>query len=99
MEKFFKDCPEFLSSGDLVKLGLYPTTGALYFARRRGKSPNFIKIGRRIVYPKHSIIEFLECNMCKGRSQDIKTNKSNNENCTTHTKLNQKKTKGKIDER
>ena len=56
----FKSLPEFLRASDLVNLGLYVTTKALYFARIRGHSPNFIKIGRRILYPKTSVIDFLE---------------------------------------
>ena len=62
----FQSLPEFLTSDDLVKLGLYLSTNSLYFARLRGKSPDFVKIGRRVIYPKESVVEFITSNIKKG---------------------------------
>lgn len=58
--------PEFLSSHDLVGLGLFPSTDSVYFARRRGNSPDFIKMGRKVIYPKASVVKFLEECLQKG---------------------------------
>ncbi len=59
----FKTLPEFLCAKNLMDLGLYTTQKSLYFARLRGNSPNFVKIGKRILYPKASVIKFLENRM------------------------------------
>lgn len=59
----FDSLPEFLRTYDLVKLGLYPTIRALCAARARGEGPDFIKINRKILYPKISVISFLEHHM------------------------------------
>lgn len=64
--KIFDDLPDFLTQSTLIKLGLYSNRDALYFARIRGNGPNFIKLGRRIVYPKKDIVSFLEKNSFKG---------------------------------
>lgn len=58
--------PEFLSSRDLIKLGLYPSLAATYSARVRGCSPNFIKLKHKILYPKMGVIEFIERYMQSG---------------------------------
>ena len=52
--------PEFLRSTDLIKLGLYGSFDTLYRARLEGNSPDFIRLKRKILYPKKSLIEFLE---------------------------------------
>lgn len=56
----FKDWPDFLSSSDLVELGLYKNPEAVYYARISGQSPDFIKMARRVLYIKSSVISFLE---------------------------------------
>jgi hypothetical protein len=64
------NAPEFLTSGDLVSLGLYKCEDSVYAARRKGLSPDFIKFGKRILYPKDKVIEFKEKNMRSGGSID-----------------------------
>lgn len=61
-----KDMPPFLTPHDLVSLGLYPSVDAAYLARARGYSPDYIKNGRKILYPKSTIIEFLKKRMRSG---------------------------------
>ena len=60
------DMPQFLSSRQLVQLGLYPSLDAVYLARVRGQSPDFMKLKRKILYPKHRVLAFIEQNMKKG---------------------------------
>ncbi len=56
-----KKIPEFASSSDLVKLGIFSSQAALCKARKRGDSPTYIKYSAgRIMYPKHCVIEFLK---------------------------------------
>lgn len=68
----FEYFPDFLRSRDLVKLGLWPSTDAVYLARLRGISPNFIKVGRKILYPKSSVIEFIQDHLNCGKSSKNK---------------------------
>ena len=58
--------PEFLSSLDLVSLGLFRNPDATYLARLRGNSPDYIKVGRRIFYPKSRVIEFIASRIQNG---------------------------------
>lgn len=51
--------PDLLSSHDLVTLGLYRNTNAAYLARLRGHSPDFIKVGGLVKYPKTSVLNFI----------------------------------------
>ncbi len=51
---------EFLSSQDLVDLGIYKSTDAAYLARIRSNSPSYIKLKHLVLYPKQAVIEFLE---------------------------------------
>jgi len=52
--------PAFLTSQDLVDLGLYATADCVYIARRRGNGPDFVRLGRKVLYPKSCIINFLQ---------------------------------------
>lgn len=58
--------PDFLTSDDLVDLGLYASRNSIYFARIKGKGPDFIKFGKRILYPKDSVLEFIQSHLKKG---------------------------------
>jgi len=61
----FEDFPEFLSTHDLIDLGIYPSVNAAYEDRIRGSSPKYIKLHHKILYPKKSVIEFLENRISK----------------------------------
>lgn len=69
--------PLFLQVKDLVDLGLYPSENAVYLARRRGDVPDYITFGRRTVFPRESVIEFLQTGFKKGNIPS----KSENPNC------------------
>ena len=62
--QFFNKLPELLSAKDLVRLGLYPTTQAVFFARVRGRTPAFVRIGKKVLYLKQSLISLLSKNSC-----------------------------------
>lgn len=64
--KDLQSLPEFLRPYELVELGLFVTTKAAYFARLRGKSPDFLKIGSRVLYPRASVVEFITRNLQQG---------------------------------
>ena len=77
----FDSLPALLSTKDLVKIGLYNSIDAAYLARLKGKSPDFIKIERKILYKKEDIIKFIKKYIQKGeRSEDC------HEDCTKVTK-------------
>ena len=59
MEKMLEQYPLFLSSQDLVELGIYSSLDAVYLARVRSNSPKYIKLKHKILYPKAAVIEFL----------------------------------------
>lgn len=65
----FDGMPDLLATQDLVSLGLYPSTDAAYLARIRGKSPDFLKIGRKVLYPKASVMDFLKKCLCSGATR------------------------------
>ncbi len=53
--------PDLLTTTDLVKIGLYPTHIAAYFARKRKiSSPPFHQVGTRVFYPKDELLRFIE---------------------------------------
>jgi hypothetical protein len=68
--------PEFLSSQDLVSLGLFSSVDAAYVARARGHSPEFLKIGKRVLYPKASLLQFIETRLTNSSSRSTNTAQS-----------------------
>jgi len=58
--KAFEGMPEFMSSQDLVDLGIYASIDSAYQARKKESGPQFIKLKHKILYPKQLVIEFLE---------------------------------------
>lgn len=72
----FSSLPEFLSSHDLVSLGLFISTDAAYVARVRGNSPEFLKIGRKIIYPKANVLRFIDERLTSGPSRHINSTQS-----------------------
>jgi predicted DNA-binding transcriptional regulator AlpA len=56
-----KDRPEFLRSRDLIELGIYKSFSDISYSIKRDLAPPYIKIGeRKILYPKASLIAWLE---------------------------------------
>jgi len=59
--------PDFLTTNDLVNLGLYPSLDSAYFARIKSDTPPFIKLGRRVLYPKDKLVQFIEYHLINGK--------------------------------
>ena len=52
--------PDLLSAADLVKIGLYPSTTAIYKAKERGACPPFVYVGaRKLRFPKDALLSWL----------------------------------------
>lgn len=66
-----KDMPELLSSKDLVKIGMFRNSDAAYLARLRGHSPDYIKIGGLVKYPKTNVIAFINSRIISGTKSEI----------------------------
>ena len=66
------ELPEFISGRDLITLGLFRDQKAIHMARKRGYSPDYVYLGRRIVYPKQGVISFLEQLHKSGSNQQSK---------------------------
>lgn len=69
----FQEMPEFLTSTHLVELGLYQNCAAVYLARKNGLSPSYIRLSRRVLYPKLAVIEFVEKNLKDGSTKHMMT--------------------------
>lgn len=61
-----KAMSSLLSSKDLVALGLYSSVNAAYLARVNGDSPDFIKLKRKVLYKRESVIEFIQRHTQRG---------------------------------
>ena len=55
--------PEFLTTQHLVDLGLYPNRSSVHLARSRKQAPNCMKIGKKIVFLRCELINFVLENM------------------------------------
>jgi hypothetical protein len=66
LSKQLESFPIFLTSQDLVTLGIYPSLDAAYLVRKRGGGPDFVKMKRKILYPKGSLVEYLSKRMNRG---------------------------------
>jgi hypothetical protein len=61
IKELLKDMPDLLTTNDLIHIGFYTSENAAYFARRRGiSSPPYIKVGKRVFYPKDQFLHFLD---------------------------------------
>ena len=76
--------PEYLTSEQLVQLGIFSSIDAAYQARAGGHSPTFIKLRHRVLYPKQALIEFLEQRMHQNNSNS--TNTEHAESCSEEKK-------------
>ncbi len=73
MPSDFDSLPTLLSSSDLVEIGLYRDINAAFIARKRGLCPDFIKLKRKILYKKSSVLDFIEQHTHKGSINTILT--------------------------
>jgi len=55
--------PEFLNTQDLVDIGLYPNRQSVHLARSRNQAPACMRIGKKVVFPKGAIIDFVLTHM------------------------------------
>ena len=61
IESLKKGLPEFATTKDLVKAGIYRTEQAAAHNRRSGNGPEYFVINKRcIMYPKKCVIDFME---------------------------------------
>lgn len=65
----FDGLPEFLTTSDLIALGLYCSSDSAYGQRKRGTGPAYIKMGKKVLYSKANLIKFLE-GSCKITSEN-----------------------------
>lgn len=54
--------PERCTDRDLIECGIFTSAQSACLSRRIGNSPGFFKFGRRIIYPKTGVIEWLKEN-------------------------------------
>ena len=86
MEQIFcdalQDMPVMLSAADLVKIGLFSSEKSCHtarkFARRNGYFFPFVRVGRRIFFPKPLVIDFLQNNFFSEPEKKADERRSNN---------------------
>lgn len=54
--------PEFMTSQHLVDLGLFSSTKTVWVARHNKSGPHFVRIIKKILYPKEFVIEWIKKN-------------------------------------
>lgn len=59
IQKIVENLPDPCTQQDLVEVGLYPNLQLASQARKVGNTPEYIKLGKKILYPKLGIIEWL----------------------------------------
>jgi len=84
MFNVFQSLPVFLSTNDLIKLGIYANKNSAYSARSRGKSPDHIKFGRKILYSRETVIEFISRHIVKKIPQSPALENKSKETLKTH---------------
>lgn len=62
--------PEKCTPRDLVKFGIYNNPQCACIARKRGDTPDYFQIGKRVVYMRDAVIEWL-----KNRSYEVSKTK------------------------
>jgi len=64
--KTLESFPPFLTTNDLITIGIYASADVAFRTRKFGKGPDYVKMNRLILYPKASLIEYLARHMKKG---------------------------------
>ena len=60
IEKVANMLPEQCKVTDLVKAGIYTSPQTATQARTRGDCPDYFQLGRRIIYPRNAVIQWLK---------------------------------------
>lgn len=60
--KNLESCDKHLGTYELIKIGLYGSPQALYFARIHGNAPKYTKIGRSCIFSKEDVRDYIENN-------------------------------------
>lgn len=68
LDKMHAHLPDLVDTKDLIKIGLYKSHSAAQYARDNQLGPPFFQIGKRVVYMRDGIIEWLKAN---ARDTDI----------------------------
>lgn len=57
-----RNAPDFLTTENLVDLGVFHSTSAAYYSRRKKHGIDFIKIRSSVLYTKKAVISYLDRN-------------------------------------
>jgi hypothetical protein len=65
-DEFFKHVemllPDLCLPKDLIRCGLFNSLQNAHLARKEKRSPPYYRIGRRIIYPKKGVLEWMRRN-------------------------------------
>lgn len=62
--------PEFVRGKILIELGLYKNQDALWISRKSKQSPDFIRVNKKILYLRDSVIDFIKRRFYHGTDQE-----------------------------
>jgi hypothetical protein len=60
IQKIAEKLPEDCTTDDLIRVGLYNSAHTASMARSQGNGPPYLKVGRKIIYPKPGVLNWLE---------------------------------------
>ena len=52
--------PNFLTTSDLISIGLFKDINQLYLLRKNSIGPSYIQYGKKILYPRDCIIAWIQ---------------------------------------
>ena len=64
--KTMEDVPEFMTTRDLIDLGIYSTIGSAFQARKTKRGPDYIQMRRKVLYKKQAVIDWIEKRTIEG---------------------------------
>jgi len=62
--------PEFLRGNILIELGLFKDQDALWLSRKTKQSPDFIRVNKKILYLRDSVIDFIKKRFYHGTDRE-----------------------------
>lgn len=60
LKKKLRDMPEFLTTNDLIKLGIYTHSYTAHYDRQRDIGPTFVEARGKYFYPKDKLVKYLQ---------------------------------------
>ena len=73
--KTMEEMPAFMSTRDLIELGIFSSIGAAFESRKHKRGPDYIKMQHKILYKKQVVIEWMDKRTIEGSLRSIECQK------------------------